>query len=77
MGGSGNGAQTRQAVYSALAGNGCFWPGTAPPAVSRCTARIELKKHVDGLIDSAQAMDLSESDIIALIQQTISERKQQ
>ena len=39
-------------------------------------ARIELKKHVDGLIDSAQAMGLGERDIIALIQQTIAERKQ-
>ncbi len=39
-------------------------------------AQIELKKHVDGLIDSAQAMGLDESEIIALIQQTIAERKQ-
>lgn len=39
-------------------------------------ARIELKKHADELIDSAQAMGLGESDIIALIQQTIAERKQ-
>jgi len=39
-------------------------------------ARIELNKHVDGLIESAQAMGLGESEIIALIQQTLAERKQ-
>lgn len=36
----------------------------------------ELKKHVDGFIDSAQAMGLSESDIIAFIQKALAERKQ-
>lgn len=39
-------------------------------------ARIELNKHVDELIDSAQALGLMESDIISLIQQTIAARKQ-
>jgi GntR family transcriptional regulator len=39
-------------------------------------ARIELNKHIDGVIDSAQLMGLSESEILALIQQAITERKQ-
>jgi GntR family transcriptional regulator len=39
-------------------------------------ARIELNKHVDGLIESAQAMGLGESEIIALIQQALAKRKQ-
>ena len=38
--------------------------------------QIELNKHVNGLLDSAQALGLSESDVIALIQQTLAERKQ-
>ena len=38
-------------------------------------ARIELNKHVDGLIESAQLMGLGESEIIALIQHAIAERK--
>jgi GntR family transcriptional regulator len=56
------------------AGRGSFVTG-ATDAQSEL-ARIELKKHVDGLIDSAQAMGLVESEMIALIQQTIAERKQ-
>ena len=39
-------------------------------------ARIELDKHVNGLIDSAQALGLSESDVMVLIQQALAERKQ-
>lgn len=39
-------------------------------------ARIELNKHVDELIDSAQALGLMESDMIALIQQALAARKQ-
>ena len=55
-------------------GRGSFVTGATD--VQSELARIELKKHVDGLIDSAQAMGLVESEIIALIQQTIAERKQ-
>jgi GntR family transcriptional regulator len=39
-------------------------------------AQIELNKHVNGLLDSAQALGLSESDVIVLIQQVLAERKQ-
>ena len=55
-------------------GRGSFVTGATD--VQSELARIELKKHVDGLIGSAQAMGLVESEIIALIQQTIAERKQ-
>ena len=55
-------------------GRGSFVTGATD--VQSELARIELNKHVDGLIESAQAMGLGESEIIALIQQTLAERKQ-
>ncbi len=55
-------------------GRGSFVTDTAD--LQNDLAQRELKKHVNGLLDSAEAMGLGESDIIALVQQTIVERKQ-
>jgi GntR family transcriptional regulator len=55
-------------------GRGSFVTGTMD--MQNELARIELNKHVDGLIESAQLIGLGENEIIALIQQAITERKQ-
>lgn len=38
--------------------------------------RIELNKHMNGMIDSAELLELSETDLLALIQQAFTDRKQ-
>lgn len=55
-------------------GRGSFVTDTAD--LQNDLAQRELKKHVNRLIDSAEAMGLSDGDIISLIQKTIAERKQ-
>lgn len=55
-------------------GRGSFVTGATD--VQTELARIELNKHINGVIDSAQLLGLSEGEMIALIQHALAERKQ-
>ncbi len=54
-------------------GRGSFVTDTAD--VQKDLARRELNKYLDGLITAATAMDMDESELLALVQQALAAQK--